>query len=232
MLNSRSLSNKEIHVRNCILDNGMYFGIVTEMWYKDDSWGMSDINTFGLKTHMVNRKNGKFGGGLALVYRQQYQYETLKTQSYPACELGLWLLKIKGIHQVILGVYHPPYSTQNRITDIKAIDDLLNCLSEILPEYSNIIIMGDFHYNNLEDSLIYILDDSLHALGLDQLVEEPTHKDGNILDLVIAKSWNSLRNYTVKVGEFLSDYNFVTIHMDLLKEPHHLYTPTPGILET
>ena len=111
-------------------------------------------------------------------------------------------------------------------------DDLLNNLSEILPEYSNVIIMGDFnfHYNNLEDSLIYVLDDSLHALGLDQLVEEPTNKDGNILDLVIAESWNSSRNYTVKVGEFLSDHKFVTIHMDLLKETTPLvYTKSRNI---
>ena len=149
---------------------------------------MSDINTFGIKTQMVNRNNGKSGGGLALVYRQQYQCKTLKTQSYPSLELGLWRLKIKGIYQVILGVYHPSYSTQNRITDNEAMDDLLNCLSEILPEYRNIIIMGDFnfHYNNLDDPLIYMLDNSLHTLGLDQLVEDPTHKDGNILDLVIA----------------------------------------------
>ena len=89
-VNSRSLSNKEMHVRNFILDNGMDFGIVTETWYKDDSWGMSDINTFGLKTQTVNRKNRKSEGGLALVYRQQYQCESLKTQSYPALELGLW----------------------------------------------------------------------------------------------------------------------------------------------
>ena len=51
---------------------------------------MSDINTFGLKTQMVNRKNEKSGGGLALVHRQQCQCETLKTQSYPSLELGLW----------------------------------------------------------------------------------------------------------------------------------------------
>ena len=68
----------------------MDFGIVTEMWYKDDSWVMSDINTFGLRTQMVNRKNGKSRGGLALVHSKQYQCETLKTQSYPALELGLW----------------------------------------------------------------------------------------------------------------------------------------------
>ena len=99
-------------------------------------------------------------------------------------------------------------------------DDLLNCLSEILPEYNNIIIMGDFnfHYNNCKDPPICVLEDSLHALGLDQLVEEPTHKDGNILDLVIAESWNSSKNYNVKVGEFLSDHKFVTVHIDLLKE--------------
>ena len=111
-------------------------------------------------------------------------------------------------------------------------DDLLNCLSEILPEYSNIIIMGDFnfHYNNPEDPLICVLEDSLHALGLDQLVEEPNHKDGNILDLVIAESWNSSKNYNVKVGEFLSDHKFVTVHIDLLKETTPLvYTNSRNI---
>ena len=111
-------------------------------------------------------------------------------------------------------------------------DDLLNCLSEILPEYSNVIIMGDFnfHYNNPEDPLICVLEDSLHALGLDQLVEEPTHKDGNILDLVIAESWNSSKNYTVKVGEFLSDHKFVTVHIKLLKETTPLvYTNSRNI---
>ena len=92
--------------------------------------------------------------------------------------------------------------------------------------------MGDFnfHYNNQEDPLIYVLDDSLHALGLDQLVEEPTHKDGNILDLVIVESWNSLRNYTVKVGEFLSDHKFLSIHINLLKETAPLvYTKSRNI---
>ena len=43
---------------------------MTETWYKDDSWVMSDINTFRLKTQTVNRKNGKYRGVLALVYRQ------------------------------------------------------------------------------------------------------------------------------------------------------------------
>ena len=79
----------------------MDFGIVTEMWYVR-------YQHFWTKTQMVNRKNGKSRGGLTLVYRQQYQCKTLKTQSYPALELGLWQLKIKGIHQVILGVYCPP----------------------------------------------------------------------------------------------------------------------------
>ena len=92
--------------------------------------------------------------------------------------------------------------------------------------------MGDFnfHYNNSDDPLICVLEDSLHALGLDQLVEEPTHKDGNILDLVIAESWNSSRKYTVSVGEFLSDHKFVTVHMDLLKEATPLvYTNTRNL---
>ena len=53
--------------------------------------------------------------------------------------------------------------------------------------------MGDlnFHWNDFTNSLIHILDDSIQALGLDQVVDQPTHKNGNILDLIMIEDWHN-----------------------------------------
>ena len=181
-VNARSLHNKEISVREFIWKEEMDFGVITETWYKDDNWLLSDLNTLGLKQDAINRDDGQTGGGLSLVFRSHYHCERLKTSKHQSLELGLWKLNIKCIQMVVLGIYRPPYSTRNKISDNEAVDDLLDCLTNVLPNHSNIIIMGDlnFHWNDLESPLIHILDNSIQALGLDQVVNQPMHKNGNI----------------------------------------------------
>ena len=65
----------------------------------------------------------------------------------------------------------------------------LELLSIVLPKH-----------NNTTNPLIQIFSDSLEAIGIRQIIEEYTHKDGNMLcqqDL----HWS--------VGEFLSDHRYV-----------------------
>ena len=190
-VNARSLHNKEINVHEYIWNEEMDFGVITETWYKDDNWLLSDLNTLGLKQDAINHNDSQTGGGLSLVFRSQYPCERLKISMYQSLELGLWKLNIKGIHTVVLGIYRPPYSTHNKILDNEAVDDLLDCLTNVLPNHSNIIIMGDlnFHWNDFTNPLIHILDNSIQALGLDQVVDQPTHKNGNILDLIMIEDW-------------------------------------------
>ena len=198
----------------------MDFGVITETWYKDDNWLLSDLNTLGLKQDAINRDDGWTGGGLSLVFRSQYHCERLKTSKHRSLELGLWKLNIKGIHMVVLGIYRPPYSTCNKISDNEAVDDLLDCLTNVLPNHSNIIIMGDlnFHWNDFTSPLIHIFDDSIQALGLDQVVDQPTHKNGNILDLIMIEDWHNDREYKVQVGDFLSDHKFISLQLSLIKK--------------
>ena len=110
-VNARSLHNKEINVWEFIWKEEMDFGVITETWYKDDNWLLSDLNTLGLKQDAINRDDGRTGGGLSLVFRSHYHCERLKTSKHQSLELGLWKLNIKGIHMVVLGIYRPPYST-------------------------------------------------------------------------------------------------------------------------
>ena len=49
-VNARSLYNKEINVCEYIWNEEMDFGVITETWYKDDNWLLSDLNTPRTKT--------------------------------------------------------------------------------------------------------------------------------------------------------------------------------------
>ena len=60
----------------------MDFGVITETWYKDDNWLLSDLNTLGLKQDTINHDDGCTGGGLSLVFRSQYLCERLKISKY------------------------------------------------------------------------------------------------------------------------------------------------------
>ena len=219
-VNARSLYNKEVNVCEYIWNKEMDFRVVKETWYKDNNWLLSDLNTLGLKQDAINRNDGQTGGGLSLVYRSQYPYERLKISKHQSLELGLWKLNIKGIHTVGLGICRPPYSKCNKISDNEAVNDLLNCLTNVLPNHRNIIIMGDlnFHWNDFTNPLIHILDDSIQALGFDQVVDQPTHKNGNILDLIMIEDWHNDQEYEVQVGDFLLDHTFVSLQLSLIKE--------------
>ena len=62
-VNARSLYNKEINVCEYIWNEEMDFGVITETWYKDDNWLLSDLNTLGLKHNAINCNDSQTGEG-------------------------------------------------------------------------------------------------------------------------------------------------------------------------
>ena len=136
----------------------------------------------------------------------------LKCKKFGLIESGLWSVTYQGINVTVLGLYRPPYTMKNKYTDNKFVDDFLELLVETLPLHNNFIIMGDinFHWNDTLNPLTDILKNSLNALGLKQLVQEFTHKDGNIIDTIIIEE-ESMPVRKTTVGEFLSDHRFVSV---------------------
>ena len=84
--------------------------------------------------------------------------------------------------------------------------------------------MGDlnFHWNDFTNPLIHILDDSIQVLGLDQVVDQPTHENGNILDLIMIEDWHNDQEYMVQVGDFLLDHKFISLQLSLIKNQYHI----------
>ena len=83
-----------------------------------------------------------------------------------------------------------------------------NYIGDLKLRWNQFIIMGDFnlHINNAEDADATQFLDLLDALRLSQLIDVPTHRCGNTLDLVIVNSIDSPHIVTIKQGPYLLDH--------------------------
>ena len=90
---------------------------------------------------------------------------------------------------MVTGIYHPPYSTKNQITNKIFIDDYIDHTTNLLSYHSNNIILRDFdlHVSKDDDTDATIFTNTCEALGLYQFINFPTHKSGNILDLLLTE---------------------------------------------
>ena len=202
------------------------FGVITETWFdnsKSHDWELCDLNVNGFKLSSACRSKGR-GGGLAIIYRDNCMVEKLNYSSNKCMELGLWKVTYHNINHTVLGIYRAPYSPSNKTTDNQFVDEFLNVLAELLPHHNNLVILGDIylHLNQKDDPLIDVLDQSLSALGLKQHVSEYTHKDGNILDVIITELDNTY-THSCEVRDFLSDHRYVLFKSTRCKDKieHH-----------
>ncbi|KAK3101096.1 hypothetical protein FSP39_000910 [Pinctada imbricata] len=130
-------------------------------------------------------------------------------------EYGLWKLILKNITVHLVGIYRPPsLSTPSQFNS-----DFFSFIEDIIPKYSNLMIMGDFNLHiNTENNFTSDFQDSLFAMGLEQHVNFSTHTGGNILDLVITESVRGVELLSCQQGPFISDHCVIKIVTNVPKE--------------
>ena len=82
------------------------------------------------------------------------------------------------------------------------------------------IVLGHFniHINNENDNEAGIFVDTMIALGFNQHVSFPTHRAGNILDLVFTETCNSIEVKSCRPGPILNDHTAVEIFVTQLTQ--------------
>ena len=162
---------------------------------------------------------------MALIHKNHIPIKELRKGNTPTIEYGVWKATIcnKTIH--LVGIYHPPPSTTNRTTTSMFIDEITDLLTDIVPKYSNLIILGDVNINteNVPNPDTVIFSDTMAALGLQQHVQGLTHKMGNTLDLIFSQLETQLTVAGTVTHGFVSDHCMVSIELSLKK-------PTPPIV--
>ena len=229
-LNARSVKNKDQLLFQELTDNNIDIGLITETWLKDTQEDEAWVNQPALqqnsyKTWLHNRPGDHHGGGLALIHKNHIPIKGLRKGNTPTIEYGVWKATIhnKTIH--LVGIYHPPPSTTNRMTTSMFIDEITDLLTDIIPKYSNLILLGDFNISieNAPNPDAVIFNDTMAALGLQHNVQGLTHKMGNTLDLIFSQLETQFTVTGTATHSFVSGHCMVSIELSLEK-------PTPPIV--
>ena len=103
-----------------------------------------------------------------LIYNDNLEVWKVETRKHTSYESELWKVNLHNkINFSLLGVYHPPQST-NTHPDSIFIDKPCGEVHDLLPENRNFILLSDLniHINDLSNADAVMLVDALSALGL------------------------------------------------------------------
>ena len=167
------------------------------------------LNKDGLSLSTSDRV-GRKGGGLALIHKTAYKTKLPNKGTRPTFEHASWELRIKNVNLIIHGIYHPPPSLANKMTNGMFIEEFIEFVLTMLPSHPNNIYIGDFNLHvSEEETDPAIFNDSIEAMGLYQHVGFPVHKSGNTLDLILSDIQQMISVITTAPGPYLSDHRAV-----------------------
>ena len=217
-----SLKAKELQASELFDDHGLDILGLTETWLTnketDKNWceatNLNKGNTL-LHTHIHTGR----GGGVGLIWKSHYKVSVLRKGHKSAFEYCTWELTVKRLHLTVTGIYQPPHSNKNKITNKMFIDDVIEFMTTLLRENSNNIIIGDFnlHISNDEDADATIFMDTCEAFGLYQYITFSTHKSGNILDLLLTQVASDARVLRTHRGRFICNHTAVIAQLNVKK---------------
>ena len=120
-----------------------------------------------------------------------------------------------------MGLCHPPLA--NGITMAMFLDEVTD-LQNLYLNTTNITLLGDFnmHTEDTSDPYSIIFNNTMEALGLTQHVKSPTHKQGDILDLMFSEANGQLSMSNCQVGNYISA--IITIDTNITKRKPPLMT--------
>ena len=123
------------------------------------------------------------------MYNKNIKNQIMEKQEYSTFELLTVKLCVSGKNITIYGVYHAPLSEHNKHTNQQFIVEFSEVMSLKIIETTEILILGDFNIvvNDPTDSDAQLLLAWLESISLHNIVDFPTHRSGNMLDLVTVR---------------------------------------------
>ena len=91
-----------------------------------------ESNGFVGEGYLISASNrvGRRGGGIAIIFRSYITATEITQKKLRSFELAHWMTTIGTSTLNILGIYHPPYSTGQKITNAMFLDNLTEFLTD------------------------------------------------------------------------------------------------------
>lgn len=198
---------------------------VTETWLSQNITNNAiTLNGYNL----FRRDRSTAGGGVGVYLKNHIKAKVIDELPVNVVNTEqLWLsVEISKRTFALAIIYRPPSQS---LADF--LEHFENCIHYIAPKFDDLIFMGDFNINALEDnSSAYIrLQNVLESYGLIQLVHEPTRYGLNkatAIDLVICSDNIIVNNLLVEDASTVADHCLVSFEI-LVEYPNtkpHLIT--------
>ena len=198
LFNSRSIVNKLNQFQSLAYTYSFDIFAITETWLSESIFS-GEILTSNYTIYRCDRSSR--GGGVLLAVK-----DTIPSLLLPTSISNLEVLTVQiGIAQlaiILCLVYIPPGST------VHTCEPLFNHLNELTNKYDSLLILGDFNIPDVNWNTLTatsLLSDSfcdlVFDLNLSQLIDNPTHIQGNILDLILTNQEELIHSVTVHSRE-------------------------------
>ena len=195
-------------------DRDLDIAAVTETWLTTQYSNLTaELSEKGYSIYHFHRES-KRGGGVALIFRNTFNFVSGKTYNFNTFECILVSIKIttgKNINFIVIYRFC-------ELTPSLFLTEFYNFMDNIFINFNNIVVVGDFnlHVNEQSSPAIVKFHEILSSFGLTQIVEDPTHKLGNTLDLVI----HNVCDTTVR--ELLIDFDNKSDHAYIFFKLEHM----------
>lgn len=146
---------------------------ISETWTKSYITNKSiAINGFNI---VRNDRIGKRGGGVALYINSNLKFNVVASSNKTDIEY-LFVEILLNSEKYIVGVIYRPRGYLNCLD---------NVIADLCSKYKNIIIMGDFNYNLLENSKLDLMKSYWENYGLEIMCNgnKPTHYDAQYISV-------------------------------------------------
>lgn len=172
--------------------NKLDFFILTETWLSQGDCSPLIEATPPDFTHLHQPRLSGRGGGVAVIYRNDFKCTPIYFSNVTAFEHLAFTVNSK-VQVLILIIYRPPRPNSAFIQEFSEF------LSHFMSKFDKVLILGDFniHVCCPTQTLARDFIDTLESLNLTQVIHEPTHSKGHTLDLVL-HSGLSLTNLETK----------------------------------
>ena len=215
-INIRSINNKALLINDMIVDHGMDILGLCETWLKPNEVLPLVEATPPNYSHSHIARSVKAGGGVGMIFNASLGLVHNHRHKLSSCEI----LSMRpsatigpgSFYSVML--YRPPgpYSS--------FLDEFSDFLSDLVTHMDNIIIFGDFNIrvNHKTDPLTKAFTSLIDTFGFVQLVHEPTHSNGNTLDLVLTRGISVSDLSVLSYPSAFSDHCLIKFRVDLFHQ--------------
>ena len=233
----KTVPSKVPFINDVLHENRSLFINLTETWLGKHKEAELQINGYKIfkssRNHKGRSSRGRLSGGVASYIRNDFALTFESILEFSNGVVEVQCLYSKKMHLAIINLYRQPDNKIHRSTckefyqAIKKVSDTISALQDPLPD---IFMTGDFNLPHVdwsncsttsgissdEKKMFEILQSFANDYFLTQVITQPTHFQGNTLDLVFTNNKELIFNYQcVETLKSTSHHKIVEVNTKL-----------------